>query len=364
MAGITDSAFRLLNIWGGVDLVYSEMAHVNALSFGGKKTLEMLAVSPFESSYVVQLFGNDPKFFGKAAKLLGEKGVPPVQYQPFTKKQMNFLDNLNKKLVPDNRQPFAVFYSNFLDFQEKLKRTKQSSQSSPAALRQFPDGIDINLGCPAKKVFGHGSGAKLFEDVPKIRAIVEEVLANTNLPVSLKMRSAVGDVSLLAVLEKLKDLPIKRVMVHGRSYEQGFSGEINYQIIKEVKEKYPQFSFWANGGINDWKSAEKVSKKTGCLNLGIARGALGNPLLAGEIKQKTNLPVSSHQLTVNVKSVLAYIHTILNQQAKGEKGMLEIRKHLAWYFTGFPEASKLRTRLVRIKTLEELEKILREINSV
>lgn len=368
MAGITDSAFRIMNVLGGTDIVYSEMAHVNAISHGNKKTLSILKASPLEFPYIVQLFGNDPKYFAEATKIISKRGVPVMRYKPFSKKQIDFI----KEIVPSGQFPVSSlnnFIKKFLEFQEKLS----SKNWVLGTGYLIPSGLDINLGCPARKVCGHGSGAALWTNLPKIRNILKAVLSNTKQPVSIKVRSAVGDTTVLDLLESIKDLPIKRVMIHGRSYKQGFSGEIDTEIIKQAIKKYPQFEFWVNGGIVDQKSALDIAKKTGCNKLGIARGTYGNPLLAEEIKISSQLSVPSSQSNTvsNLQStrhwalgtycILAYIHSILNYQSKDRHGIIEMRKHLCWYFKDFPGAKEWRKRLVTVNNLSEIKELLNKI---
>lgn len=349
MAGITDSAFRLMNKLGGADLVYSEMAHVNAISYNSPQTLGMLKASPGEFPYVVQLFGKDPQYFAKAAKIISTKGVPVIKYEPFFKEQRKFIDKLASKKELDT-PGFKQFYANFLEFQKQLHR---SNYDLPITNHVIPSGLDINLGCPAKKVFGHGGGAALWKDLNNVRKILESVLKNTKLPVSLKVRTAVANVTLFDLLDKIKDLPIKSMMIHGRTYAQGFTGPIDTQIVKKINKKYPQFEFWVNGGIVDTDSAQQIIKKTGYTNLAIARGTYGNPLLSSAIKNKKN-----YQLSIVQSCVLAYIHTVLAHQAKGPRGVIEMRKHLAWYFKDFPGAKALRRQLVQVKNIGGLERIL------
>ncbi len=377
MAGITDSAFRLMNVFGGADLTYSEMAHVNALSYRSKKTFEMLSASPFEFPYIVQLFGNDPEYFAKATKIISEKGILVRKYKSFSKEQIGFIENLYKHLeyyysqnpnvecrmsnkisnIKNETQEksfniaFGKFYFRFQKFQ------KEVGKKIPERIK--PSGIDINLGCPAKKVFGHGSGARLFSDIPKMKKIVEAVVSNTDLPVSIKLRTSVKDVSVFSVLDELTKFPLKRIMIHGRSYEQGFTGGADYKTLKEVAEKYSQLEIYVNGGIMDQKSAFTMTQKTGCQNLGIARGSLGNPLLGEIIKNgETDF---DEKTKIVIFSILSYIHTILNFQSKGKKGLFEIRKHLAWYFKGFSGASELRSKLVQVESIKELEAIIKDL---
>jgi len=352
MAGITDSAFRLMNRLGGADLAYSEMAHVNAISYNSRQTLDMLKASLFEFPYVVQLFGKDPQYFARAAKIISTKGVPVMKYKPFTQEQLKFIGKLAGKREL-NAPNFKQFYANFQKFQQQLRNP---NSNLPITNYLIPSGLDINLGCPAKKVFGHGGGAGLWKDLENVRKILEAVLANTNLPVSIKVRTAVGNVTLPDLLDKIKDLPVKSVMIHGRTYAQGFSGPIDAQIVKKIIKKYPQFEFWINGGIVDPASARDIIKQTGCGNLGIARGACGNPLLSSAIKNKKD-----YQLSIAHCCILAYIHSLFARQAKGARGIVEMRKHLAWYFKDFPGAKALRRQLVQVKNVKGVEKTLTKV---
>lgn len=369
MAGITDSAFRLMNKLGGADIVYSEMAHVNAISYNSKTTLEMLKASPFEFPYVVQLFGKDPQYFAKATKIISERGVPVIRYEPLSDEQMEFIKRIvhSEQCTVNSAQKFL---NSFFKLEKKLKTDNCTLRTGNC----LPSGLDINLGCPAKKVFGHGGGAALWKDLKNLRAILEAVINNTKLPVSIKVRTGVGDVTLIDLLDHIKDLPIKRIMVHGRTYTQGFSGPIDTKLIKKVIKAYPQFEFWVNGGITDALSAQEIIKKTGCANLGIARGTYGNPLLAQEIKSSCQSAVPSYQKAkstplntehwpLGTSCLIAYIHSVLAFQSKGPHGIVEMRKHLAWYFKDFPGAKDWRKKLVTVKNLKEIEKIISKIMS-
>lgn len=199
MAGYTDSAFRIMCLKNGADLVYTEMISAEGLARQNKKTLKMLEFLPGEKNVVVQLFGTNPEAFGKAAK---------------------YIDTLSKTTRSLVRQ---------LADQDKLL------------------GIDINFGCPAKKVFHTGAGAALMNNKKLAREIVIAVLKNTKLPVSIKIRSQVKDTTAAEFIKYLKDLPIAMVMVHGRTLAQGFNGAINYEMIKKVKKLLPQTIVLGNG---------------------------------------------------------------------------------------------------------------------
>lgn len=294
MAGYTNQPFRRICKLYGADVLYSEMASATALSYGGKKTLELLRFSEDERPYVVQLFGNDPKYFQNAARIVTEK------------------------------------------------------------IR--PDGIDINMGCPAPKVYKTGGGAALFCDQDKAIAIIEETLRGTDLPVSIKIRSRVGKNTAYRFMKKAKDYPLAAVMVHGRSYEKGFVGKIDYETIRRIKEMVT-FSVIANGGINTPEDAKIMLEKTGADGVGIARGALKNPWLFLQIKEYLQTG-EYHEFDLKEIKKAAFRHAKMSEEDMGAHGILEMRKYLLWYFRGFENAKEFRRKLVEVESLEDVKKTL------
>lgn len=294
MAGITDSAFRQICKSFGADIVYSEMASVNALVHSPKKTLEMLKFSKVERPYVVQLFGSEPKNFIKAVKIV----------------------------------------------EDKIK----------------PDGIDINFGCPVPKVARQKAGAELMKDLKLSREIIKAVIEDSRLPVSIKIRSQAGQVSALDFLKNIKDLDVKAVMIHGRSLKQGFSGPVNYKIIKEAK-KYFKGAILANGGVQSFESAKELLNKTGAHGLGIARGTLGRPWIFKAVRTGQSVERSPRPIFR-----IALKHAKLAQKLKGKQAVIEMRKHLGWYVQGLPGAKKLRKDLVRVESIGDIEKAMKGMN--
>lgn len=297
MAGYTNSSFRQICKKYGADVVYSEMASAVALNYGGKKTIELLKFQKTERPYVVQLFGNDPKYFKNAAKIVTEK----------------------------------------------IK----------------PDGIDINMGCPAKKVFSNGSGAALMIKKKIGREVIKETLKGTKLPVSIKIRSEAGDVTACQFVKFIKDLPIKAIMIHGRSLLQGFSGEIDYVQIKKVKSLV-DISVLANGGINTPLDAKIMLEKTGADGIGIARGALMKPWIFYEIRECLEKGEYGKFDLGKIKKI-ALDHARMSYKASGSHGILEMRKYLLWYFRGFENAKEIKRELVRVETVKDIEKVLKGI---
>lgn len=345
MAGITDSAFRQICREHGADVVYSEMASVSALFFKPAKTLDLVRFNKNERPYVVQLFGNNPEHFAVATKIISN---------------------------PEKR---TVRYPHIL-------------ADSPL---EVPDGIDINFGCPAKKVFAHGSGCALMPQIELAREIISAVCDNTNLPVSIKIRAGIKNknIDALEFIENVKDLNFSAVMIHGRTYEGGFSGPVDFSICEKVKKIIPEKIVLANGGISSASEAVKILANYPLLDgLGIARGAWGRPFIFDEIRKNVGVQfiepcnsrfdksnpyenydfqkihpvkyafgVPTSQEFNRVKKIMLR-HAKLIYADKNEMGKLEIRKHLAWYVRGFPGAAELRRKLVTAESLEEIKKIL------
>ena len=291
MADITDSAFRQICKDYGADVVYSEMASVTALVYASQKTLEMLCFEEKERPYVVQLFGNNPDHFAQATRIITEK----------------------------------------------IK----------------PDGIDINFGCPVKKIQKQGAGAVLMANKKLAKDVIKSTINNTDLPVSIKTRTKVGDVGVLEFLDYISDLDIKALMIHGRTLPQGFSGDIDMEVIKKARGYFGGIIL-ANGGINNYQDAEKVLQETEADGLGIARGALGRPWIFEEIKKGTFIAKQPQEIFD-----IALRHSILMHKIKGDQGIIEMRKHLCWYVHGLHNASELRQKLTQVKTIEDIRGILR-----
>lgn len=313
MAGITDSAFREMCRRYGADVTYSEMASASALFFKPAKTLELVRFNSGERPYLVQLFGKEPAHFAKAARIISD----------------GRRDAINRASTPR------------------------------------PDGIDINFGCPAKKVFGHGSGCALMPQKDLARAIISAVCENTDLPVSLKIRAGLKNMTALEFIENTKDLPWSAVMVHGRTYEGGFAGPVDFEIVSEIKKMVPEKIVLGNGGIMTPEDAVNILEKYPNLDgLGIARGAWGRPFIFEEIKnllsrrgQKFLSPTGIEYAFEKIKKIMLE-HAELIYRDKGDRGKFEMRKHLAWYVRDFPGAAELRKKLVTAESLEEIKKIL------
>lgn len=300
MAGISDSAFRQICHEHGADVVYTEMTSVDGLYYDSKKTLAMLKFVKKEKPIVCQLFGKRPELFKKAAQAVEKSGF---------------------------------------------------------------DGIDINFGCPARKVVAHGGGVTLMRDFELCRNIIKATISATKLPVSIKIRTSIkktqgGTQTIRAdkFLEELSDLDIKAVMVHGRSGEQGFSGPVDIEAMKKIRSVYSGILL-INGGVIEVTDALELINKTHADGIGLARSVRGRPWLFRQIKELTKTEKFIKPSVAEIKKIILK-HAQAAFKAKGERGIIEMRKHLVWYTKGFPNAKELRKKLVRVNTISEIEKTL------
>jgi tRNA-dihydrouridine synthase len=190
-----------------------------------------------------------------------------------------------------------------------------------------------------------------MKNLENSRAVLQAVLANTDLPVSVKIRARAGEVDALKFLKNISDLPLAAVMIHGRTLSQGLAGTPDLKIIKTAR-KFFKGVILANGGVSDLAGAKKALKESGAAGLGLARGVLGRPWLFKEIKTDRIIDLKPRQIFR-----IALDQAGLVQKLKGKTGIVEFRKHLVWYAQGLPGAAKLRERLVRVNDLKDIKKI-------
>lgn len=296
MAGYTDLALRLLCKEYGADVVYTEMVSVNALYHNSEKTIKMLNISKKERPVVVQLFGNNPKYFAKAAKMVEQKGA---------------------------------------------------------------SGIDINFGCPVPKIMKSGGGIDLFKNLDLSYQVIKTTIDAVKIPVSVKTRISVGkgkdQIHVLDFIDKVKDLDIKAIMIHGRTFEQRFLGQVDYSVIKKAKKRFKGIVL-ANGGIKRPEDVLEMIKNTQADGVGLAQGVIGKPYL---FKQVIDFYLKNKYQELNVAQIkkLALKHAKIFIKFYGQNRIMELRKQLLFYFKDFPEAKSYRKEIIKIETLKDIEKI-------
>lgn len=293
MAGVADRAFRELCVDFGAAYVVGEMVSSKGITYNSEKSFELLELSEKEKPAAVQLFGYEPDVMAKAAEF---------------------------------------------------------------ALKYKPDIIDINMGCPAPKIAGNGSGAALMKDPALCGEIVKAVCGAVNVPVTVKIRKgwdkeSVNAVEVAQICEKSG---AAAVTVHGRTREQQYMPPADWNIIRDVK-KNVSIPVIGNGDINTAEDAARMFEQTNCDLVMVGRGALGNPWIFREINSligydRPSLPVSNaERITVLIRHIQKLC------EYKGEDiGMREARKHSAWYFKGMPGAAGLRRKAGTLKTFDDL----------
>lgn len=306
MAGITDSAWRQICQSWGADIVHTEFVSADAIFYGSKKTRKMIAYKASEQPVVVQLFGKRPEMYPAAAKIVEATGV---------------------------------------------------------------SGIDINFGCPAKKVAGHGGGICLLRDMPTVRKIVELTIGAVQIPVSVKSRIAVnkipgqpeqGQITAFDLIDALADLPVAAMIIHGRTYETPFTGPINLDLLKEAKAKFKTGVFLINGSFQTIESVVSDLNYTKADGIALSRSLYGRPWLFKQIKEYIQTGKYSEITWPEIKET-AIRHAHLLYEDKGLAGFVEMRKHLLFYVKGHERAAELRQELVTVSNPQEVEKIFNKL---
>lgn len=299
MAGVCNSAFRKIIKEMGCSLVFAEMISDKGLIYNNEKTVNMLYFEECERPIAQQIFGSDKDTFVKAAKMVEEI--------------------------------------------------------------MHPDIIDINMGCPVPKVAIRAqAGSALLKNTDKIREIVEAVVSSVNVPITVKIRSGwdSNSINAVEVAKVCEEAGASAITVHGRTRSQGYSGNVDLDIIKKVKEAV-SIPVIGNGDITDIDSAKKMLSYTGCDAIMIGRGVLGNPWLMKEIITYLDTGEKISKPTYEDKINMCFHHLNYLLKIKSEKiSVLEMRSHIAWYLKGIPGSQKVKNEIFKVTTSENLKKIL------
>lgn len=299
MAGVTDLPFRLLCREKGADLVYTEMVSAKGIQYNNKNTESLLTIAEEERPAVVQLFGSNPVILRETAK--------------------------------------RIEHRNF-------------------------DLLDVNMGCPVPKVVNNGEGSALMKNPELIGRIVRELSSGIDKPVMVKIRKGFDSDSINAVeVAKIaEDNGAAAVAVHARTREQYYSGKADWDIIRKVKEAV-SIPVIGSGDVFSPEDAKRMLDLTKCDAIMIARGARGNPWIFEQIKaylKDGNLPPKPE---LDEVQDMILRHAALLVEFKGEyTGIREMRKHVAWYTTGYPGSAKLRSMVNEIESMDDLKRLLTE----
>lgn len=247
-------------------------------------------------------------------------------------------------------------------FGSEIESMKQATELTAAAK---PDIIDINYGCPVKKVACKGAGAGILQDIPKMVKLTAEIVKSTSLPVTVKTRLGWDDNTkyIVDAAERLQDVGIQAISIHGRTRKQMYKGEADWTLIRAVAEN-PRMNIpvFGNGDIDSPQKAKEYLEKYGVDGIMIGRASIGYPWIFNEIKHfmKTGEMLDPPTLGQRVKA--ARSHLEMGVKWKGERlGIVETRRHYANYFKGIPDFKSYRMKLVTTDNLDELYGTLDEI---
>ena len=231
-----------------------------------------------------------------------------------------------------------------------------------------PDLIDINYGCPVKQVACKGAGAALLQDIPKMVSMTSEIVKAVKKPVTVKTRLGWDDntKNVGEVAERLQDIGISALAVHGRTRSQMYKGPADWTLIGEIK-KNPRIKIpiFGNGDVDSPEKAKEMRERFGVDGVMIGRASIGYPWIFNEIKffMETGLHLPKPKLSERVE--VCRKHLIFSLKWKGEKlGILEMRKHYGNYFRGIPDFKPYRMKLVTINSPEEVNMVLDEIKGM
>ena len=259
--------------------------------------------------------------------------------------------------IYDSERPIGIQI-----FGDKIESMKKAASISEAA---NPEIIDINYGCPVKKVACKGAGAGILLDIDKMQKMTSEIVKQVKKPVTVKTRLGWDDksIKIVEVAERLQDVGIQALTIHGRTRKQMYKGEANWEYIAEVKNN-PRINIpiFGNGDINSPEKAKKYKNKYGVDGIMIGRSAIGNPWIFNEIKTyiKENKHIKKPSLNDRIETVKK--HLDFSIKWKGERlGLIEMRRHYTNYFRGMDNFKKHRIKLILSEsknfTLETLNEI-------
>lgn len=291
LSGVTDLVFRrLVRRYAPESMTYTEM--VNATELSQMKQLpRLMDIAPDEQPISIQLFDCRPDFMAQAA----------------------------------------------------IKAVREGAQT-----------VDINMGCPVNKITKRGGGSKLLREPEVAIALVQEVKRAVDVPVTVKTRLGWNDqeINIIEFAQRMEEAGADMITIHGRTREQGYTGKARWEFIAEVKKRLT-IPVIANGDIFSLEDALRCLQVTQADGVMCSRGTLGYPFLVGEIDYFLKTGEIPTYPTINQRLECAKEHLQGLWEYKGYRGILQSRKHLAWYCKGFERASELRDKCSRIESVEE-----------
>jgi len=302
MEDITDPSFRYVCKHFGADLMFTEFVPSEALIRNIEKSIRKLTFTDDERPMGIQLYGHNIEAMVESAKMVAQTN---------------------------------------------------------------PDIIDINFGCPVRKIAMRGAGAGMLRDIPKMVQMTAEIVKAVDIPVTVKTRLGWDDTSknIVDIAEQLQDTGIKALTIHGRTKVQMYSGKADWTLIGEVKNNpRMHIPIIGNGDVNTPEVAKEMFDRYGVDGIMIGRAVVGHPWIFAEIRHFLNTGEHLPPLNLQQKVEIAKLHFLKSLEWKGERqGLFEMRRHLSTYFKGLPNFKEMRLKLV---TSTDITEILALIDSV
>ncbi len=292
MAGVTDSAFRQICKRYGADVVFSEMASANMMLNAPARNAAFLHYEEWERPVIGQIMGGEPGLMAEAARMIEAMGF---------------------------------------------------------------DGVDVNMGCPEKKIVGNACGSSLLKDPDTAARIVEAMAQAVSIPVSVKMRSGFLDSQIVQprFAQIMEQAGAKALAIHPRTKEQGYHGRADWSITRQIVENVT-IPVGGSGDVDSRAAIQRLRDETGVQGVWVARGSMGNPWIFD--RERRERPPLNEVIEVALDHARLMIHY------KGPHGMIEMRKHLTWYLSGFRGAAALREQVKTVNTYADLLRLVEPYN--
>ena len=301
MEDVSDPPFRRLCKMHGADMMYSEFISSEGLIRDAMKSMKKLDIFDYERPVGIQIFGGDEEAMALSAKIV-------------------------------------------------------------AAVN--PDIVDINFGCPVKKVVCKGAGAGVLKDIDLMIRLTKAVVNSTDLPVTVKTRLGwdTETINIMEVAERLQDVGIKALTIHARTRAQMYKGEADWNYISKVKNN-PRINIpiFGNGDVDSPQKALEYKNKYDCDGIMIGRGAIGYPWIFNEVKHYFKTGEILPEPTIEQRLEAVRQHAEWSMEWKGERlGLIEMRQHYSNYFRGIPHFKDFRRKFLEVFTLEEMDVVIAE----